>query len=295
MKAINFISAIFIFVVLAGAAFGQSGKVLVPGEPALTEGDAAAIVTYYENGLGIRFTSAERVELHSLIEKNWRETQRSSGGAGLSDFMKTVNALNAWDDAKRARLQDKLREAVLGDLKSTAGSGGMSRYVLDVYEARGEQAASSGPTATEDAPANNAGTQAGHIDDIVGEWVWGRSGGSTYSSGGSLMGSNGSRFTYKFLSNGSVEYTGIMNIMSAGCRMQVFSAKKGRASIAGDTLTIDWAPADFSRDDSCSPAKNYKKKMPAETETFRVRFNDSYGQRQLCLTGKDETCFSPGS
>jgi hypothetical protein len=84
-----------------------------------------------------------------------------------------------------------------------------------------------------------------------------------------------------------------MNVMTAGCNMQVFKSMKGRARLSGDTLTIDWSPAAFSRADSCSPSKDYKKTLPAETETFQVKFKTDYGQRQLCLTGKEETCFSP--
>jgi hypothetical protein len=109
------------------------------------------------------------------------------------------------------------------------------------------------------------------------------------------MGSNGSRFTYQFSANGAVEFTGIMNVMTAGCKLEAFTLKRGKARLNGNTLTINWQPASFSRDDSCSPSKNYKKTLPAETETFQVKLKDSYGQRQLCLTGKDETCFSPAN
>jgi hypothetical protein len=106
------------------------------------------------------------------------------------------------------------------------------------------------------------------------------------------MGSNGSRHTYQFSSNGTVEYSGIMNVMTGSCNMQVFSTKKGKGSIKGDTLTIAFEPGTFIRDDSCSPSKNYKKTLPAETETYKVKLKTEYGQMQLCMTGKDETCFS---
>ncbi len=81
-------------------------------------------------------------------------------------------------------------------------------------------------------------------------------------------------------------------MMTGGCRMQIFKTAKGKASLNGDTLTINWSPASFSRDDSCSPSKNYKKTLPAETETFKVNFETYYDDKQLCLTGKDKTCFS---
>ena len=74
--------------------------------------------------------------------------------------------------------------------------------------------------------------------------------------------------------------------------MQIFRSAKGRASLNGNTLTIKWGSASFSPDDFCSPSKNYKKTMPAETESFQVKLKTDYGQKQLCLTGKDEMCFS---
>ena len=181
------------------------------------------------------------------------------------------------------------------DLEATANAGNeMSRYVLEVYQGRGGASTAANEQAAETQAAAPAGLS-GNISALAGEWVWGSSGSSTYSAGGSLLGSNGSRHVYRFGANGSVEYTGIMNVMTAGCRMQVFSTKKGQATLNGDTLTINWAPADFSRDDSCSPSKNYKKKLPAETESYKVRFNDSYGQRQLCMTQNNETCYSPSN
>jgi len=32
-----------------------------------------------------------------------------------------------------------------------------------------------------------------------------------------------------------------MNMMTGGCRMQIFRSAKGRASLNGNTLTIKWA------------------------------------------------------
>jgi hypothetical protein len=204
-----------------------------------------------------------------------------------------VKALSpAEQEAKRANFTP----AFVENLRKATGDP-TSELLVSIYDGaqNGGTSNEASSTAMSEDSGESAGAPVGNILSLVGGWVWGSSGSSTYTTGGAYVGSNGSRFTYKFLANGSVEYTGIMNVMSGGCRMQIFSMKKGRASLSGNTLTISWAPADFSRDDSCSPAKNYKKKLPAETETFKVRFQESYGQKQLCLTGKDETCFSPGS
>lgn len=132
----------------------------------------------------------------------------------------------------------------------------------------------------------------GSLSSIAGEWVSGSSGSMTTTTSGVYLGGNASRHTYRFSANGAVEYTGIMNVMTGGCRMQIFKTAKGRATLNGSTLTINWQPASFSRDDSCSPSKNYKKTLPAETETFQINFETYFDDKQLCLTSTDKMCFS---
>ena len=131
------------------------------------------------------------------------------------------------------------------------------------------------------------------ISSLVGKWVWGSSGSTTYGTNGGLLGSNGSRFTYEFLPNGKAKNTGMMNLMSGACNQQIFQSRQGTFRLAGNTMTIKWSPARFTRDFSCDRANNYTKTLPAETQTYQVRFKDDLGQRQLCLTRKDETCYSP--
>lgn len=163
--------------------------------------------------------------------------------------------------------------------------------LIEIYETAHNSESNSAANISNNSEDSTAASD--DVSDLVGKWVWGRTGSSTVTTGGAYVGSNGSRFTYQFLSNGTVEYTGIMNIMTGGCTMQVFKTMKGKARLSGSTLTIDWSPASFSRDDSCDRAGNYKKTLPAETQNFKVNLKDSYGQKQLCLTEKDETCFSP--
>jgi hypothetical protein len=169
-----------------------------------------------------------------------------------------------------------------------------AQFLVAVYDqTQGDSGETAANGSSDTGVSNDTDDGSNDISSLTGKWVWGRSGSSTYTTGGSLLGSNGSRHTYQFASGGAVEYTGIMNVMTGGCNMQVFKTAKGRASFSGGTLTIRWSPATFTRDDSCSPSKNYTKTMPAETQVFKVRFKTDYGQKQLCLTEKDETCFSP--
>lgn len=69
---------------------------------------------------------------------------------------------------------------------------------------------------------SDSSAEKGDTSRLAGKWVWAHTGSSTYSTGGSYMGGNGSRFTYEFSEDGEVEFTGIMNVMQGSCRMQIF-------------------------------------------------------------------------
>jgi hypothetical protein len=208
--------------------------------------------------------------------------------------MKTVTAFNSWDDAKIGKLQDKVREAILGDLRGTAGNGGMSRFILELYENGGGEP--SNADVAQDQPANDGpGGNIVGLSALVGTWVNGRSMTSVTNSIGVTSAGTGSRFTYKFLPNGTLEYTGIMQTVSyGGCKLVAFTQKKGKYSVNGDAMTISYAPAHFSRDDSCDRAGNYKKTLPAETVTQRFAVKEKYGDMYVCFIEKDgeESCFS---
>lgn len=292
------LSLIFVLCAVFGGSsystFAQGDHVLVPGKQALRQSDVDKLIEFYEWAFAVKFTPRQREQMRESVEGEFR-TDAAQARAGIDDMLASFAKVKALSPEEQEAKRARFTPAFVENLRKAAGDP-TSELLVSIYDdAQNGGQSNEGTSASTDSGNESSAASAGDLSDLVGGWVWARSGSSTYSTGGALMGSNGSRFTYKFLANGSVEYTGIMNVMTAGCRMQIFTLKKGRASLNDGTLTINWAPADFSRDDSCSPSKNYKKKLPAETETFRVRFQESYGQKQLCMTGKEETCFSPGS
>ena len=272
------------FGALMGSAVGQTGgDVLVPGNPPLKQSDVGDLIKFYEWVFEAKFTNEQREEFTANTAEEYRKDAKGTRGS-IDQISSSLPQIFG----KTAAEQGRLRDALSGDLVAQArtGSDANSRLLTAVYEAAHR-------VVREGASDEGAGASVGNVAALAGKWVSGSSGSSTYTTGGSLLGSNGSRFTYQFLPNGSVEYTGIMNVMSGGCTMQVFKSSKGSASLAGDTLTINWSPANFSRADSCSPSQDYKKVLPAETQTFKVKFKEAYGQKELCLTEKGETCFRP--
>jgi hypothetical protein len=297
MNNLKYLLLLVLCVGLIGGAqniSAQTGeKVLVSTDgKQLKQSDVNKMIQFYEWAFETKFSADQRAKFAEYTAQEFRNKPSSSRTA-IDDLLETFSKILAAETDVQQKTREDFLAAFLPEARKNTDEN--SQMLLAIYEAArgGNNSNVAESNSNSNLESNETQTNVGNISAIVGNWVWGSSGSSTYSSGGAYMGSNGSRFTYQFNPNGTVEYTGIMNVMTAGCRMQVFKSAKGRASLSGNTLTINWSPAAFSRADSCSPSKDYKKTLPAETETFQVRFKTDYGQRQLCMTGKDETCFSP--
>lgn len=255
----------------------------------LRQSDVDKMIAFYEWTFEAQFSAEQKSKFTEYTVREFR-TDPTKYRTTVDDIVGTFEKISAADESTQRRTRNNFLPAFVAEMQKSTDEN--SQMLLAIYEAAHGGNKSN---VTSDEGASEPDAAAGNISELVGTWAWARSGSSTYSTGGAYMGSNGSRFTYKFLANGLVEYTGIMNVMTGGCRMQIFKSAKGKASLNGATLTINWSPASFSRDDSCDRAGNYKKTLPAETENFQIRFKTDYGQRQLCMIGKGETCYSPSN
>lgn len=298
MKNLKYLIFLILFAcVLSGATFvnAQTGdRVLVSGKNSLRQSDINGLIEFYEWAFETEFSGEQRERFQDLVLEAFRSDAASSR-------KNTDVVLNVYKQVKAldAETQQQKREIFVSDFVSElrkTPDDETSKFMLEVYGQSQSQTQSSDVAYDSNANANNTDdaniSNIGGVSDLTGTWVWGSSGSTTKTTTGVYLGGTASRFTYQFLANGTVQYTGIMTVMTGGCRLQAFTTKKGRVSIKGDTMTIAFSPASFSRDDTCSPAKNYKKTLPAETEVYKIKFKNDYGQTQLCMTGKDETCFS---
>ena len=262
------------------------GKVLVAGATQLRQSDVDAMVEFYEWAFDTRFTGEQRGRFQSLTEADFRKDP-AAARKGIDELLAMGAKVKALGEARRREVRETFVAEFVKGLREHAEDEA-TKLLLGIYEAaRGG--------GTNEAEVAGGGAGVGDVAALAGKWVWARTGGTTWNQNGTYAGGNGSRFTYQFTPDGAVEYTAIMNVMMAGCSQQVFTSKKGRARLGGDTLTIDWSPATYTRDFSCDRANNYTKKLPAETETLKVALKtSSTGQRQLCtVSNGGETCFSP--
>jgi hypothetical protein len=293
-----FLAALFAAVLGAFAELGaqtSSGRILVSGKEVLRQGDVDTIIEFYEWAFGTAFTGTERERFQEFTVQEFRRDP-AAGRKNSDVLIGALQKLKAKTEDEQNEFRQAFTESFVKDLR--ADNDGGSALLLEVYDrarSGGDANTSAGDAEASAAQAVDQARSAGGIGNIAGSWVWARSGSTTKTVTGVYLGGNASRFTYDISPNGTVAFTGIMTVMTGGCKLTAFSQKKGRATLAGDRLTINWAPTAFSRDDTCSPQKNYKKTLPAETEVYTVSTKNAYGQTQLCLTDKDETCYSPAN
>lgn len=260
-------------------------KVLVTaGNSSLRQSDIDEVIKFFEWAFEVKFTSEQRREYQLIKLEDFRKDPTEIRKS-IDNMLSNYQQVRAKNEEEQSRIRQAFTKDFVGQLRNL-GDDAEAKLLLSVYDG-----AHAGETASNNADDSSASV--GDISSIVGKWVWTHTGTSTYSTSNTYMGSNGSRFTYQFLPNGTVEFTGIMNVMNGGCNQQIFKSRKGKFRLSSSTMTINWSPATFTRDFSCDRANNYTKTLPAENETYQVKFKTDLGQKQLCLTGKDETCFSP--
>lgn len=300
---INKLKYLFLLVLCAGLMGGaalnvsaqKNDRVLVAaGGKSLRQSDIDKLIEFYEWAFEAKFNSAQRADFQEYTENEFRANPSESRKT-VDDIVITFPKILAASEDVQAATRKNFLDAFLPEARKNNDAN--SQMLLSIYEtANGAQtenvASNDSNNSQNDSYETVRQVGVGDLSAIVGKWVSGNTGSMTTTTSGAYLGGNASRHTYQFSANGAVEYTGIMNMMAGGCRMQIFKSAKGRAVLRGDVLTINWSPASFSREDSCSSSRNYKKTLPAETETFKIAFETFYDDKQLCLTTTDKTCFS---
>lgn len=297
---INALLLITISISFAAAAFAQAdGETLVTGNPPLTRNDADEIAKYYERNLEMDFTAAERQEFQTILVNQWRRAQKS-GGKNLVAFLKTVTTINGWDEAKRERLKSEIREAVLGDLRSSAGSE-LSRFVLKVYE-NPETDNSSAAQNTENQSESTAQTETNaetrnetkenfrpvegaiRIADLVGKWSKGSVASYGYrdSVSNDYKSGYGAANQHDIYANGNFDYTNYAQVSLYNCTTELSTSMRGRIAVSGAQVTFTYGSGTVKGKDSCK-TEGFTKPAQIRTTTYRVERDKD--QIRLCEVG----------
>jgi hypothetical protein len=267
---INKLKYLFLLAICAGI-FGNFTSV-----SAQANGQAYAdrVIPYYEWLFETQFTSAQRSEYRQIKTEDF---QKDPAGEKKSadDLLNNFNTIKSKNENEQAKVRGIVMNTFVDDLRGMTDSR-EAQLLLAVYDAK----------QAEDSKAASAnGT--GNISAYAGKWAWSRTG-TGVVIGGVYAGGNGSRFTYEFAANGTVKFTGIMNVMQGGCSQEMFQTRDGKASVSGNSLTINWGPEKFSRKFSCDAANDYTKTLPAKVEKLKVNFKtNSTGQKEMCIVGAE--------
>src|SRR5262249_26912018 len=107
-------------------------RLLVPGNPPLTEATVATAAQFYEWGLDVRFDEAQYRELERLLVDRWKQ----SGGALKTEIL---NTRNRWSEivgtsvVKRGEIQPRVQDSLLSRLRGTAVGNDEARWLLARY------------------------------------------------------------------------------------------------------------------------------------------------------------------
>ena len=129
---------------------------------------------------------------------------------------------------------------------------------------------------------------------LVGSWHTGRISLLQYQDRitGSTTPANGSTFSYKFKSDGTFEFAGLMNSTMYSCTTTLFNYKEGVARVEGDELKLIPSKDDWKNQFSCYPSKNTEKEGKMEEETYTWEIKQDGDRKMLCLTSSSgESCF----
>src|SRR3954454_6440824 len=102
--------------------------------------------------------------------------------------------------------------------------------------------------------------------ELVGKWHNGHVSMLQYQDRitGSTTPANGSTFSYKFNSDGTFQFVGLMNSTMYNCTTTLFSDKEGVAQVEGNELKLIPSKDDWKSQFSCYPNKNTEKEGKME-------------------------------
>ena len=118
--------------------------------------------------------------------------------------------------------------------------------------------------------------------ELMGKWYRGE--GSLYAFPTGAQYGPGTRFTYEFFPDGTVEYK--MDRLAKNaiqCDFEEIKSRKGKYTINDETITVNFGETSFYSSDRCIEKDNFNKTLPAETVTLKWKLKSLYGKSQLYL------------
>ena len=158
MRALPCLRCIAVLIAVVSAPLRAQDRLLVSGNPPLTEGAVAVAAKFYEWALDVRLSEPQYVEFEQLLANRWKQP----GGAARSDI---VNAGTRWGEiigmrvATRGEIQPRLHDSVVARLRGSSDDA--ARWLLARYADAHRILAPGNPPLTQ-----------GLADRIADYWEW---------------------------------------------------------------------------------------------------------------------------
>lgn len=246
------------------------------------QADIDGLIKFHEWAAETKFTNDQRKKFESFIARDF-ERDPVKTRKDTDELIETHGKILAADKNVQKTTRALLVPAYIEDFRKKNDD--YSRFMLTVYDKKNG-------TADSDNNADDSNTdQEKRIDkqegsdsqEIVGKWYRGE--GSSYiDPTGKTQYGAGADFYYTFSSEGTVEYRMNKKVKSVmQCDIAEKKARKGKYSVSGDMITINFGEMSFFSSNSCDDKDNFDKTLPAETVTLKWNLKTEYETTRLFL------------
>lgn len=133
-----------------------------------------------------------------------------------------------------------------------------------------------------------------YLANLAGRWQSPKLTDTTLNNYGSMLAGDSVKYLYDFSIDGTVERTETAVSIVGACWTESVIVSRGKASVSGNALKLDFAPTTLKFNASCE--KKYEKSVAARTETLEFRIKEESQRKEFCaMLGNREVCMNPAN
>jgi hypothetical protein len=246
---------------------GSESRVIVQGNPPLTESMAAKTIILLEWALDIKFSDDQKKMIIQEVINNWKTNKREEMRVTV-EIAETVDNLRKASPEDRNKVKATLQAEILKNLRNDEDDK-INQMVLEVYDAARK-------SSTEDSlTADNSNRNSNGYNSLVGKWD-----------------SFGNYTSYEFFPDGSYIYHARVKMTNLTCPTTLITRITGKYSVQGTTLTLNPASGTNEFNYSC-PTRTEKKIVDnLEKTTLTLRFDRDENREKFCFAREGtEACY----
>jgi hypothetical protein len=277
------ISAILALCFMNAAVFAQTGgqKILVPGNPALTNETVDKSADFFQWALGGNFTAEEFNEYRQHLVRVWKQNDSGSIKV-IGEIAAMRDKLVGYEPEKLKTLIPQLQTGLLKELRAQLNDP-LSIVLLKMYDrSRNLDVKQDGNLPAPSQATNNTVD----ISQFVGEWEENYGGNSNHSTGsgsGTVRSSDQAKYIVRFYSDGTYKSAFINRSIVADCNFTISYIGVGVSRFDANTLYMnEQTRREISS--SCFPTDNYDKETKAGNYAYPWQIGRDENGLKLVLT-----------